>query len=690
MINIRKIIKNDKAIKFLIFILSFVVFYSIVFSALAVKKYAYKAGDIPLQNIKAPREIIDEARTNEEIQKAVDNVPLQYNKTNETEGLVVNEINNLIDGIIKYKEQGTKEEKLAELVIKDTNASLSEEDINEIQKLSKEELLDIKDKLNESVINLYENLNIEDKEEEIQKNKDTLILQINNFNLSSQAKSSAVIIVNNVIQPNFFYDEEKTKELQEEAKNDVEPILIKKDQIIVKEGEQITNTQIDLLNQLGLIKGKNNNFDFYFVLGILVLAILYLEFYYLFKFKKSTFEDNKKLALIFVLNGLSLILARSFNIISPFIIPMICVPLLLTLLLDYKISLTISILNSVLVVTVIGYNVEAMIILFLSSVLGSLTIKKLQQRNDIMYSVIFISVILSIITFTEGYLLSNNIIDVIMRTGYVALACMLSGILALGLLPFLESIFGIVTTIKLLELSNPNNSLLRKLSMEAPGTYHHSILVANLSEVAAEQVGANSVLVRTAAYYHDVGKIKRPYFFKENQLGKDNPHDKITPNLSTLIITSHIKDGLELANENKIPKDILDIIEQHHGTTLVKYFYITMKNSSEFPEDIKEEDFRYKGPIPGSKEAGILMLADSIEAAVRSINAPTKGKIEEMVNNIIKDRLNDGQLDNCDLTLKDLNKIRKSFLKVLSGVYHQRIEYPVDKWNKKGEKNDIN
>ena len=231
----------------------------------------------------------------------------------------------------------------------------------------------------------------------------------------------------------------------------------------------------------------------------------------------------------------------------------------------------------------------------------------------------------------------------------------------------------------MLELSNPNTPLLKKLLMEAPGTYHHSMLVANLAELAAEEVKANPVIARIGAYYHDVGKTTRPYFFKENQISKENPHDKITANLSTLIIISHVKEGLELAKEYNIPEVIQDIIAQHHGTTLVKYFYYTVKNNSENPDEVREEDFRYPGPIPSTKEAGIIMLADSVEAAVRSINEPTKGKIEEMVNNIIKDKLHSGQLNDCDLTLKDLETIRKCFLKTLNGIYHQRIEYPTEK-----------
>jgi putative nucleotidyltransferase with HDIG domain len=250
----------------------------------------------------------------------------------------------------------------------------------------------------------------------------------------------------------------------------------------------------------------------------------------------------------------------------------------------------------------------------------------------------------------------------------------LSAILAIGILPVFEQMFDIITPIKLLELSNPNQPLLKKMLFEAPGTYHHSILVGNLAEAAANEVGANALLTRTGAYYHDIGKIKRPYFFKENQITNDNPHDKITPKLSTLIITSHVKDGMELAEENKLPRAIKDIIEQHHGTTLVRYFYVmAMNNESEM---VEEASFRYDGPKPFSKEAAIVMLADSVEAAVRSMGNPTTLDMEKMVNKIVEEKVNDGQLDNCDLTLKDIEKIKQSFLKILEGIFHSRIEYP--------------
>ena len=210
--------------------------------------------------------------------------------------------------------------------------------------------------------------------------------------------------------------------------------------------------------------------------------------------------------------------------------------------------------------------------------------------------------------------------------------------------------------------------------METPGTYHHSILVGNLAEAAAEAVGADGLLARVGSTYHDLGKLKRPYFFAENQFGIDNPHDKIAPSLSTLIITSHVKDGIELARENKLPDVVIDFIAQHHGTDLVKFFYHRAKEND--GENIQEKDFRYPGPKPQTKETAIVSLADAVEAAVRSLVKPTPGKIEALVRKIIRDRLDDGQLDESDLTFKDLNKIAEAFVKVLNGIYHARVEYP--------------
>jgi hypothetical protein len=382
--------------------------------------------------------------------------------------------------------------------------------------------------------------------------------------------------------------------------------------------------------------------------------------------------------LINLISVLSIILARVLTIISPYLIPLAFAPILITLLVNYKISLFVNTMNIIIISIMVSFDPQMVVLAIISTLLGSTILKKMQQRNDILYATIFIAIISGIMNLSFGLILSSNTKEIVFNSLFSVVGVVLAGILAIGVLPFLESAFDIVTTLKLLELSNPNSPLLKKLLMEAPGTYHHSMLVANLAEMAAEEVGANSVVTRIGAYYHDVGKIARPYFFKENQLTKENPHDKITGNLSTLIILSHVKDGLELAKEYNIPKIIQDIIVQHHGTTLVKYFYYTIKNNAENPEEIKEEDYRYSGPIPNTKEAGIIMLADSTEAAVRSITDHTKERIEKMVYEIIEDKLHTGQLDNCDLTLRDLSKIRTCFLKALNGIYHKRIEYPTE------------
>ena len=521
----------------------------------------------------------------------------------------------------------------------------------------------------------------ENKYEDLLEAKSIADSQLSNSNIDRDLEDVLKNICHIQINPNKFVDNAKMEEAVKEAQKSVPKEIIKKNQIIVKEGEPVTERQIEILKELGLLNnGTTKSYLFSFIsLGILVALVLFIQYRYISKEKPEVFNDTKMIILISSINLIIILISMGLNVISPYLIPLVCSAMLMTILIDYKISLVVNLLNIIFIAIIVGFNPSVVVLSILSVVLGSTGLKKVQQRNDIIYSTIYITGILALLSFTLGMISSNNIKEILIQTGYTAIGILLSGILAVGLLPFFESIFDVVTNIKLLELSNPNQPLMKKLLMEAPGTYHHSMMVANLAEAAAEAVGGNPVVARVGAYYHDIGKTKRPYFFGENQMGKENPHDKITPNLSTLIILSHTKDGLEMAREHKIPKVIQDMIEQHHGTTLVKYFYYKLKNSSDKPEEIKEEDFRYPGPIPSFKESGILMLSDSVEAAVRSINEPTKGKIEEMVNNIINDKLNSRQLVNCDLTLKDIETIRKTFLKTLDGIYHHRIEYPTEK-----------
>ncbi|SNV84764.1 metal dependent phosphohydrolase [Clostridium cochlearium] len=679
---------TDTRNKTLIFATTFIIIYFVLITSIVTQKYSLIEGEIANVDIKATREVVDEIATKAREKQAVESVPLQYNKKPEIKNNVIEDIDKLFNKIPLVANLEISDKEKINKLREGINIKLSDEDYMELLKLEKDDLANLKATLLKTISELYDGVNISDgsagdNSDDIKKAREFIIERINDSELNKKTlKNLATVIAYSEIKPNFFYDKEKTEELRQEAKKRA-PVVIKKGQIIVKEGEPVTKAQIDILAKLGLLNSKDSfEWYIYLSLGILIALVMTIQWVYIRKFNREIFNNLSKLGLINIFTCMFVIFARVLSK-QPFLIPLACIPMLFTLLIDGKLSLVVNGLTCILISCAVEFNVEITLLTIINVLSISIILKKMQQRNDILYSVLYVSIINVILTFSAGVLLSNNTVDVVKKAGFSLVGSILSGVFTIGFLPFFESTFDIVTTIKLLELSNPNNPLLKRLLMEAPGTYHHSVLVGNLAEMAAEQVGGSPVLARVASYYHDIGKIKRPYFFKENQLGNDNPHDKINPNLSTLIITAHVKDGIELADEYKIPKVIRDIIEQHHGTTLVKYFYITMKNSMENPEEIKEEDFRYPGPKPESKEAAIIMLADSVEAAVRSINDPTKGKIEEMVNNIIKGKLNEGQLDNCDLTLKDIDKIRNSFVKILLGIYHQRIEYPTDKWENK-------
>lgn len=671
-------IESNNFKKILTFILTFVFMSAILMTSLVTKKYDLEVGDIAKSDIKASKEVTDTLKTKEKQQQKEESVPLQYNKNLEIKKEALEQIDSLFFQANKLLESSSDENTKIHDLRENTQIDLSEEEIKVLVNLDKAQLKVLQENLT-SVMNKVLDMDIrEDNEEDIKKAQDAIAVKFNTSKLSRNLRDLGIRIGTLMIKPNFFYDEDKTNELKIEARKSVQPIIIKNGQIIVKEGEPVTERDLIILKDLGVLDNDDNKY-IYLSIVALVLLVMFLQWFYIYKYYREVYNDYSKLILLSILMCISVLLARTIAIISPFLIPLACVPMLITLLINYKISLTSNIINCILLSAVVQFNIEITLLAILNSILGAVALKRLQQRNDILYASLFVGAINVTLTFTVGFLLSNNVLEVLKRSGYSFVGSIMAAILTVGFLPFFESTFDIVTNIKLLELSNPNHPVQKMLLLEAPGTYHHSILVANLAEVAAEQVGGNPVLARVCAYYHDIGKIKRPMFFKENQVGKDNPHDKINPNLSTLIITSHIKDGLEIAKEYKLPKVIRDAIEQHHGTSLVKYFYVTAKNNSDKPEEIKEDDFKYPGPIPESKENAILMLADGVEAAVRSISEPTKGKIEEMVNNIIKARLNEGQLDNCNLTLKDLNKIRSAFLKALSGIYHHRIEYPSEK-----------
>ncbi|MDB2067840.1 HDIG domain-containing protein [Clostridium perfringens] len=668
--------------KIILYIITFIVLYCTLMTGIITRKYDLKVGDIPKSDIKAHREIIDESATEARKKEAEEKVDKQYSLRTDVQKQSEEKIKGFFSSVEKVLAQDKPEEEKAKLIPR-APFKITDAQANKIASMNEQSTKKLESVCIDGLNKAYEAPIEDGNEQDLKEAKKEYTDFISSSDLSDSEKAIALNFVN-VVEPNFFYDKEKTDELIKETLKQVPPVMIKKNQIVVSEGEPVTAHQLELLGTLGLLSDSASAICIYIALGVLVIIVMYLQYGYIHKYYTAINKEFSKIVMISILNVFPVILARLFGMMSNYIIPLACMPMLITLLLNYKISLVFSMLNVILIGGAVGFNPNIIILAILNVVLGGTLLRKMQQRNDILYSSITVAVLSSILTFSVGTLTTNNFMEILADSTFAAAGAILSGILTIGVLPFFESTFDIVTNAKLLELSNPNNPLLKKLLMEAPGTYHHSILVANLAELAAEQVGGNPLLARIGAYYHDVGKTKRPYFFRENQFGKKNPHDRLKPEASSKIIISHVKDGSELAKEYNLPKTIHDFIVTHHGETLVKYFYLTVKNNSENPDEVKEEDFKYPGPKPMSKEQGIVMLADSTEAAVRSINEPTEEKIEKMVNNIIDDKLASGQLDNCDLTLRDISKIKKCFLKALNGIHHERIEYPDD--NKKEKK----
>ena len=678
--------KNYNIQRIILFTFVFIIGYLLLVTAITPKQYSLNEGDIPRVDIKAPRDTVDEKATKEKEDQALEKVGKQYTLRTEVKKEAEDNTKALFEKLIALGTTSNstvdaqESEKITELK-KLTGFQLTEEQCKILISIPKDNLADLETKIVNIIDKVYEKNINENDEVALKGARGAAILEIDALKLENQVLSVLKSIIQTQINPNVFFDEEKTTETTQEAQKNISKVIIKQNQIIVKEGEPVTQEQLDILSDLGMLQDENSTayIYVYLALAVFLAIVLFLQYSYIRLNYKEIFKSTKKLILISVINLISLILARTIGIISPLLIPFACAPMMLTLLLNYKISLVLSTLNIIIISALNGFDVQVMLLGIVSSILGATLLKKMQQRNELLYSTLYIAVASAILILSTGILISSNLGDVLIKGCITVAGGLLSGIFALGILPFLEGTFNEVTTLKLLELSNPNNPLLKRLLMEAPGTYHHSMLVANLAELAAEEVDANSVITRIGCYYHDIGKIERPYFFGENQIGGDNPHDKITPNLSTMIIKSHVKDGLELAQKYNLPKVIQDIIAEHHGKTLVKYFYYTMKNSTENQNEINIEDYMYEGPIPSSIEAGIVMLSDSVEAAVRSIKDVNKEKINEMVNSIMDDKLSSGQLNNCDLTLKDIEKIRTCFLTALNGIYHQRIEYPKEK-----------
>ncbi|HZJ76077.1 MAG TPA: HDIG domain-containing protein [Oscillospiraceae bacterium] len=660
---------------FLMALLFFVSLFFILLTNLKPEKFDLEAGQKAPENIQAPKDIEDKTSTERAKQEVVNMVVPIYKLNPGVHVEVKKDIENFFSLVYRLRndEDLIETEKIAQLTSKnDLNIGMVNTKVAITAPLERLEYLG--SYINEIVT---QNMNAGIKVEDLQKQKNSIKEYITDLDeFDEELKDLAVSIIYATIRPNKFLDEDATNREIELAMENVDKVIIRKGDNIIKEGEIITVEKLELLRELGILTDESK-FDFVLYIGIaaIILIIECLIIAYIAVFNKELLANPKRLLMIYIIFVSTLIIADVLQGISIYLIPIATSAMLISILLESRLALLINLCLTILISIITGNNIIFIIMALAGGTVGAFSVINTQQRSNIFISGIAVSIVNMVTIVGIGFINSSEIMGTLILGFYGLLNGLFCSVLTVGSLPMWESIFNMVTPLKLLELSNPNQPILKKLLMEAPGTYHHSIIVGNLSESAADALGVNALLARAGAFYHDIGKTRRPYFFKENQLTSDNPHDKLDPYLSTTIIKDHVKDGVELAKKHKLPVEIRDFIEQHHGTTLVAYFYHEAKIEGD-GIDIDEKDFRYEGPKPQTKETAIVMIADSVEAAVRSLSSPTQEKVEELIEKIIQDKLRDGQLDESNITLKELDKIKKSFLKVILSIFHERIEYP--------------
>jgi cyclic-di-AMP phosphodiesterase PgpH len=587
----------------------------------------------------------------------------------------------------------TDEQKIDQLEDYIDTSEISNETIDTLFRANEAELTNVRN-LGPDVVNSI----LEDPimVEEVDGKKDEAVRLIReNGNLSYSLRNATEEITRSFIIANRTLDTEKTRQKRKEASDKVEEVVIREGEVLVKSGAVITPEIYDRLKMVGLLDQEMKTYPYY---GLFIfVAVVMAGLYYFMKEERKKEHFRKYVTIYALLFTLTLVVMKLISISTEiglnslmYLVPVAAGAMMIKMLFNEELAVVSSVifaLSAALIFneqTTGNFNFIMSLYVLFNGFSGIVFLGKTQQRSKILQAGFFVSFI-AILTVASVLLLQNGKFtpwQIGLDLGCAALSGFISAVLTLGLLPVIESSFNILSVTKLIELSNPNHPILRKVLMEAPGTYHHSIMVANLSEAACESIGANGLLARVGSYYHDVGKTKRPHFFIENQMNMENPHDKIAPQLSKTIITAHPYDGADMLRAEKIPKEIIDIAEQHHGTSLLKFFYHKATQLSE--KEVSESDFRYPGPKAQTKEVAIIGISDAVEAAVRSLSKPTPVKIDQIIRKIINDRLEDGQFDECDITLKELDTVAKTLTETLQGIFHSRIEYPEE--TKKVEK----
>ena len=661
--------------------------------AVSPEQYDLSVGDVAPKTITASRDTIDEITTERRRQQAADAVSPVYFKDESVSVTVLAEIDSVFSEMRAVRELGTQ----IRAGWKSESDSFTDEDYEQasgmlsVLSLSSYQLRTLMNTTERDFENLYQsvksaaNTTLVSMITEGQVN-DAInnIQQIVAYNTRTDLwYNVAIPTLRKCLRANMLIDQTATEENRQKAYDAVEPTVYKQDQNIVVKGDRVSAEQIAVLETLGLLRGDSFDFALYAGAAVSLALILAATCLFVYLFAPSLMESGRSMIVMLIIGvitvTLSMLIGRYVSVAAmPVMLSaMLCVNLLGARP-AYVLNFMISMLVTFLTVASAGLESQQMLsILLMTNVGGMLSIYMLRKNPTRVY-VFVAGLVVGVIDFAilvcVSAFMSSGMTNLLHYGSNAIMGAVTAAVLCVVLQPIFEAGFNLVTPSKLIELSNPNQPLLRRLMIETPGTYHHAMIVANLAEAAAEAIGADALMARVGAYYHDIGKLIRPLYFKENQIG-ENPHDKTDPRVSTAILTEHTRDGVELARKHHLPDAIIDMICQHHGDTPVMYFYAkTVKQMGE--ENVDINDFRYDGPKPQTSEAAILMLADTVEAAVRSIPEPTRPKISAMIRKLVRGKMEDGQLDECTLTFRDIDKICSAFETVLQGVFHERIEYP--------------
>jgi putative nucleotidyltransferase with HDIG domain len=684
----------------------------------------FAAGDIVPRDIKAPRDLLipdddlSEQKRND-AEKAVANL---YDYEPATGAIISEQVTQILDSLRDRGDQGlTPELQMSELE-SSFGLQVSGKSFATLKELANQ------DKINEQVMNLMSQLyrqkiagnlklfvadrskgvvfrSLDTQEEVVDSGHDEVIglgqLQdalkkaVNDTEFQTNQQKVLRELIAPLLRPNISFNQNETEARKQLAGEEVKPVLIqvKKGEMIVREGDRITPDQI---KRLGALHNDSSTVSFWRnAMGMLLSCFLLVYFVHTFarrnirKYRPEN-RDLVFLVMIFVVHILvlkvSIFISAALGSAFPYVeqtayyyvFPFAVGTMLVRIVLNSEISLVFAILSAIVTGALFGNSFAVLIFAFLTSLSGAHWVRHVTERSSLFRAGLRLGLFNFVLMFALHLMTSKPFdLQLLYKLGFGFAGGLVAAVIVTGLVPLVESIFRYTTNIKLLELANMNNPVLRDLMVQAPGTYHHSIIVGNLAEAAAENIGVNPLMVRVAAYYHDIGKIRKPLYFIENVGGQENRHDKLAPSMSSLIIMAHVKDGTEMARESRLGQALTDIIRQHHGTSLMKFFYDKAKSKADpGVEQIDGRDYRYPGPKPQTREAALIMLADAIEAASRTLTDPTPARIQGMVQKIINNIFIDGQLDECELTLKDIHNIAKSFNLVLGGIFHHRVDYP--------------